>query len=157
MKLNLAFFFITTCFMYSQSSYQNYWKDLRSFDEHLNNAKELYRFANEEGYAEMAYLEILKAIKLNSESSESYTIKGALNLHKGDYYTAIEDLNRSILLGSKDGCTYYYRAVARIELPSYHKDNTTSKYCADLITANALGGCSRWSGALYSHLEGNCK
>jgi hypothetical protein len=40
--------------VFSQSSYENYWKDLRSFDEHLENAKELKKYISTDGYLEMA-------------------------------------------------------------------------------------------------------
>ena len=101
----LIYFLISTFFVFSQSSYENYWKDLRSFDEYLENAKELKKYISTDGYLEMAYLEVLKAIRLNPECSEAYTIKGELNYLIGDYYGALEDLNRSVLLGSKNGCT----------------------------------------------------
>ena len=94
-NLPLFLFFILSSFVYSQSSYEKYWKDLRSFDEHLENAKELKKYHTTDGYKEMAYLEVLKAIRFNPESSEAYSIKGELNYYKGDYYGAMEDLNRS--------------------------------------------------------------
>ena len=144
--------FISTSNLLSQSSYENYWNDLRSFDEHLENAKELKKFFTTDGYKEMAYLEVLKAIRLDPESSEAYSIKGELNYYKGDPYGAIEDLNHSISLGSKNGCTYLYRALSRLNLPYYHENNNETKYCADLITAKALGGCADDRGALRGSL-----
>tara|TARA_B110000003_G_scaffold249536_1_gene261969 strand:+ start:101 stop:577 length:477 start_codon:yes stop_codon:yes gene_type:complete len=156
-KLPLFLFFILSSFVYSQSSYDKYWKDLRSFDEHIENAKELKKYHTTDGYIEMAYLEVLKAIRFNPESSEAYTIKGELNYFKGDHYGAMEDLNRSISLGSKNGCTYLYRALSRIEFPDWHENNSTSKYCADLMTAKALGGCADNQEALDSSFNGNCK
>lgn len=156
-KLPLFLFFILSSFVYSQSSYDKYWKDLRSFDEHIENAKELKKQHMTEGYKEMAYLEVLKAIRFNPESSEAYSIKGELNYFKGDHYGAMEDLNRSIDLGSKNGCTYLYRALSRIEFPDWHENNSSSKYCADLITAKALGGCADNQGALDASLNANCK
>ena len=153
----LIYFLISTFFVFSQTGYENYWKDLRSFDEHLENAKELKKNRTADGYKEMAYLEILKAIRFNPESSEAYSIKGELNYFKGDYYGAMEDLNRSILLGSKNGCTYLYRALSRIEFPDWHENNSTSKYCADLMTAKALGGCADNQAALDASFNGNCE
>jgi tetratricopeptide (TPR) repeat protein len=144
--------FFSTSNLLSQSSLKNYLDDLRSVDEHLENAKELKRFSTADGYKEMAYLEVLKAIRLNPESSEAYSIKGELNYYKGDPYGAIEDLNHSISLGSKNGCTYLYRALSRIDLPYYHEDNNETKICADLITAKALGGCAENGGALRGSL-----
>ena len=156
-NLPLFLFFILSPFVYSQTSYEKYAKDLRSFDEHLNNAKELKKSKGLDGYKELAYLEVLKAIRFNPESSEAYTIKGELNYFKGNYYGAMEDLNRSILLGSKNGCTYLYRALSRIEFPDWHENNSKSKYCSDLMTAKALGGCADNQEALDSSFNGNCK
>ena len=153
----LIYFFISTSFAFSQTGYEKYWKDLRSFDEHLENAKELKKNRMTDGYKEMAYLEVLKAIRFNPESSEAYTIKGELNYFKGNYYGAMEDLNRSILLGSKNGCTYLYRALSRIEFPDWHENNSKSKYCSDLMTAKALGGCTDNQSALDASFNGNCE
>ena len=139
----LIFFLISGFFAFSQTSYQNYWKDLRSFDEHLENAKELKKYHMTDGYLEMAYLEVLKAIRFNPESSEAYSIKGEINYLREDYYGAMEDLNRSILLGSKNGCTYLYRALSRRERDYQVKNQSiiNAKVCADLMTAKALGSC----------------
>ena len=153
----LIYFLILSSIVYSQTSYEKYFNDLRSFDEHLENAKELKKHRMKDGYKEMAYLEVLKAIRLNPESSEAYSIKGELNYFKGDYYGAMEDLNRSIRLGSKNGCAYLYRALSRIEFPDWHENNSTSKYCADLMTAKALGGCDDNQAALDASFNGNCE
>jgi hypothetical protein len=50
----LIYFLISTFFVFHQSSYENYWKDLRSFDEYLENAKELKKYISTDGYLEMA-------------------------------------------------------------------------------------------------------
>ena len=154
----LIYFLILSSIVYSQTSYEKYFNDLRSFDEHLENAKELKKQGwTFDGNIEMAYLEVLKAIRFNPESSEAYSIKGELNYFKGDSYGAMEDLNRSILLGSKNGCTYMYRALARSEIKDWRENNKKSKYCADLMTAKALGGCANKQSQLRDHLIGNCQ
>tara|TARA_B110000003_G_scaffold245646_1_gene255591 strand:+ start:85 stop:591 length:507 start_codon:yes stop_codon:yes gene_type:complete len=165
-NITLIFFLISGFFAFSQTGFQNYWKDLRSFDEHLENAKEFKKFHTTDGYLEMAYLEVLKAIRFNPESSEAYSIKGQVNYLKGDYYGAMEDLNRSILLGSKNGCTYLYRALSRREtfVDPYRRNQSklNAKVCADLMTAKALGSCFNNSinGDLFlggSFIRGHCE
>ena len=155
-NLPLFLFFILSSFVYSQTSYEKYSKDLRSFDEHLNNAKELKKSKGLDGYKELAYLEVLKAIRFNPESSEAYTIKGELNYFKGNYYGAMEDLNRSILLGSKNGCTYLYRAMSRKNGCDFSMEDAP-KFCADLMTAKALGGCYDNQAALDALLNSWCE
>jgi tetratricopeptide (TPR) repeat protein len=158
----LIYFLISTFFVFSQTGYENYWKDLRSFDEHLENAKELKKYHTTDGYLEMAYLEVLKAIRFNPESSEAYSIKGEINYLREDYYGAMEDLNRSILLGSKNGCTYLSRALSRRERDYQVKNKSiiNAKVCADLMTAKALGCINFFNRDLYlnsSFIRGNCE
>lgn len=155
-NLPLFLFFILSSFVYSQTSYEKYAKDLRSFDEHLNNAKELKKLKGLDGYIEMAYLEVLKAIRFNRESSEAYSIKGELNFWNGDYESAMEDLNHSIRLGSKNGCTYLYRAMSRINGCDFSMEDAP-KFCADLMTAKALGGCYDNQAALDAYLNSWCE
>jgi|TARA_B110000967_G_scaffold175426_1_gene188178 tetratricopeptide (TPR) repeat protein len=138
----LIFFLISGFFVFSQSFSPTNLKDLRSYDEHLENAKKLMSEPWFDGYLEMAYLEVKRAIWFKRFSSEAYSIKGQLNFRKGNYYKALEELNRSIALGSKSGCTYLYRAMTRIKFPKQHENYSESKYCADLMVAKALGGCT---------------
>ena len=152
----LIYFFILSSFVYSQTSYEKYGKDLRSFDEHLENAKELKKNRMADGYKELAYLEVLKAIRFNPKSSEAYSIKGELNFWKSDYESAMEDLNHSIRLGSKNGCTYLYRAMSRKNGCDFSMEDAP-KFCADLMTAKALGGCYDNQAALDAYLKAWCE
>ena len=145
-NITLIFFFIFSTLAFSQDPYKeafDRYSVVKTFEVHLENAKKFKKLSIR-GTDEMAFLEILKALSIKPKSSEALSIKGQLlYLMSRDHYVIFSQLSDAISLGSKDGCTYLYRAKSRLNLDEEDPERSTSKICTDIIVAKTLGisGC----------------
>ena len=141
-NITLIYFFIFSTLAFSQDPFKeayDRYSVVKTFEVHLENAKKFKKLGIR-GTDEMAYLEILKALSIKPKSSEALSIHGQLLYLKSvDPYAIFNMLNHAISLGSKDGCTYLFRAKSRLRLDEEDPEGLTSKICADIIVAKALG------------------
>ena len=60
-----------------------------------------------------------KAIEINPQDEEAYSIRGLVKAYLKDYNGAIEDFTKAIKINPQNECAYYNRGVAKCKLQDY--------------------------------------